>query len=133
MKSSEISAKYSWPNKEQNDEIQDSGVPEEEDMLSLVPTTRLDEVDRTLSWIRYRLTRLAFVVVTGCLIGLELRFCSLPRDAVDDARGDDSTSMSVSANGCSGLSWKNMVCLNEGSAKSDRRGFIELGRVRQVA
>lgn len=89
MKSSEISAKYSWPNNEQNDEIQDSGVPEEEDMLALVPTTEPDEVDRALSWIRYRPTCLAFVVVTGCLIGLELRFCSLPRDAVDDARGDD--------------------------------------------
>jgi hypothetical protein len=33
MKSSDISAKYSCPNNEQNDEIQDSGVPEEEDML----------------------------------------------------------------------------------------------------
>jgi hypothetical protein len=32
MKSSDISAKYSWPNNEQKDEIQDSGVPEEEDM-----------------------------------------------------------------------------------------------------
>jgi hypothetical protein len=33
MKSSDISAKYSWPNNEQKDEIQDSGVPEEEDIL----------------------------------------------------------------------------------------------------
>jgi hypothetical protein len=32
MKSSDISAKYSWPNNEQKDEIQDSGVPEEEDI-----------------------------------------------------------------------------------------------------
>lgn len=128
MKSSEISAKYSWPNNEQNDEIQDSGVPEEEDMLALVPTSEPDEVDRALSWIRYRPTCFAFVVVTGCLIGLELRFCSVPRDAVDDARGDDPTSMSASANGCSGLSWKNMVCLNEGSAELDSRGFSELGK-----
>ena len=35
MKSSDISAKYSWPSKEQKDEIQDSGVPEEEDILLL--------------------------------------------------------------------------------------------------
>jgi hypothetical protein len=97
-------------------------VPEEEDMLALVPTTESDEVDRALSWIRYRPTCLAFVVVTGCLIGLELRFCSLPRDAVDDARGDDP--MSTSANSCSGLSWRSMVCLNE----LERRGFTELGR-----
>jgi hypothetical protein len=34
MKSSEISAKYSWPSKEQKDEIHDSGVPDEEDILS---------------------------------------------------------------------------------------------------
>ena len=33
MKSSDISAKYSWPSKEQNDEIHDSGVPEEVDIL----------------------------------------------------------------------------------------------------
>jgi hypothetical protein len=65
MKSSEISAKYSWPNNEQNDEIQDSGVPEEEDMLALVPTT-------LFLWIQYRPTRLAFVVVTSCLTGLDL-------------------------------------------------------------
>ncbi len=129
MKSSEISAKYSWPNNEQNDEIQDSGVPEEEDMLALVPSTELDKVDRTLSRIRCRRTRLAIVVVTGCQLGLELRFCSLPRDAVDDARGDDSTSMSASANGCSGLGWRKMVCLNEVLADWDGRGFIELGRV----
>ena len=106
MKSSEISAKYSWPNNEQNDEIQDSGVPDEEDMLAHVPTTEPDEADHALSCNRYRLTCLAFVVVTGCLIGLELRFCSLSRDAVDDARGDDPRSMSASANGCSGLSWR---------------------------
>lgn len=33
MKSSDISAKYSWPNSEQNDEIHDSGVPDEEDIV----------------------------------------------------------------------------------------------------
>ena len=33
LKSSDISAKYSWPSKEQNDEIHDSGVPDEEDIL----------------------------------------------------------------------------------------------------
>lgn len=32
MKSSEISAKYSWPSKEQKDEIHDSGVADEEDI-----------------------------------------------------------------------------------------------------
>jgi len=35
MKSSDISAKYSWPSNEQNDEIHDSGVPEEEDIIFL--------------------------------------------------------------------------------------------------
>lgn len=35
MKSSEISAKYSWPTNAQKDEIQDSGVTEEEDILDL--------------------------------------------------------------------------------------------------
>lgn len=35
MKSSDTSAKYSWPRREQNDEIQDSGVPEEEDMTEV--------------------------------------------------------------------------------------------------
>lgn len=33
MKSSEISAKYSWPSKEQKDEIHDSGVPDEVDIV----------------------------------------------------------------------------------------------------
>lgn len=32
IKSSDTSAKYSWPTKEQKEEIQDSGVPEVEDM-----------------------------------------------------------------------------------------------------
>lgn len=34
MNSSETSAKYSWPNSEQKEEIQDSGVPEEDDIMS---------------------------------------------------------------------------------------------------
>lgn len=34
MKSSETSAKYSWPNKEQKDAIQDSGGPEDVDILN---------------------------------------------------------------------------------------------------
>lgn len=33
MNSSETSAKYSWPSSEQKDEIHDSGLPEEEDIL----------------------------------------------------------------------------------------------------
>lgn len=33
MNSSETSAKYSWPSKEQKDAIQDSGGPDEVDML----------------------------------------------------------------------------------------------------
>lgn len=36
MKSSETSAKYSWPSREQKEEIQDSGVPEEEDIMEVV-------------------------------------------------------------------------------------------------
>jgi len=32
MNSSETSAKYSWPNSEQNEEIHDSGVPDDVDM-----------------------------------------------------------------------------------------------------
>lgn len=36
MNSSETSAKYSWPNSEQKEAIQDSGGPEEVDMLTLV-------------------------------------------------------------------------------------------------
>ena len=34
MNSSDTSAKYSWPSKEQNDEIHDSGVPEDVDILT---------------------------------------------------------------------------------------------------
>jgi len=34
MKSSDISAKYSWPSREQKEEIQDSGVAEEEDIFT---------------------------------------------------------------------------------------------------
>lgn len=34
INSSETSAKYSWPNSEQKDEIHDSGVPEEVDMMA---------------------------------------------------------------------------------------------------
>lgn len=33
MNSSDTSAKYSWPSREQKDEIQDSGVPDEVDMV----------------------------------------------------------------------------------------------------
>ena len=33
MKSSDTSAKYSWPIREQNDEIQDSGAPSEDDIV----------------------------------------------------------------------------------------------------
>ncbi len=33
MNSSETSAKYSWPSSEQKEEIQDSGVPEDEDII----------------------------------------------------------------------------------------------------
>ncbi len=33
INSSDTSAKYSWPRREQNEEIQDSGVPDDEDML----------------------------------------------------------------------------------------------------
>lgn len=33
INSSETSAKYSWPSREQNDAIQDSGGPEEVDMV----------------------------------------------------------------------------------------------------
>lgn len=36
MKSSDISAKYSCPSSEQKDEIQDSGVPEEVDIVEAV-------------------------------------------------------------------------------------------------
>lgn len=36
MKSSETSAKYSWPRREQKEEIHDSGVPEEEDITDVV-------------------------------------------------------------------------------------------------
>ena len=36
MNSSETSAKYSWPRREQKDDIQDSGVPEEVDMTEVV-------------------------------------------------------------------------------------------------
>lgn len=36
MKSSETSAKYSWPRREQKLEIQDSGVPEEEDIIEVI-------------------------------------------------------------------------------------------------
>ena len=35
MKSSETSAKYSWPRREQKEEIQDSGVPDEVDMTEV--------------------------------------------------------------------------------------------------
>ena len=36
MKSSETSAKYSWPRREQKEVIHDSGVPEEEDITDVV-------------------------------------------------------------------------------------------------
>lgn len=36
MNSSETSAKYSWPRSEQKEAIQDSGVPEDEDMTEEV-------------------------------------------------------------------------------------------------
>lgn len=36
MKSSETSAKYSWPRSEQKEMIHDSGVPEEEDIPDIV-------------------------------------------------------------------------------------------------
>lgn len=36
MNSSETSAKYSWPSRAQNEEIQDSGVPDEVDMTEEV-------------------------------------------------------------------------------------------------
>ena len=44
MNSSETSAKYSWPRREQKDDIQDSGVPEEVDMTEVVVrvTERVD-------------------------------------------------------------------------------------------
>ena len=41
MKSSDTSAKYSWPRREQKEEIQDSGEPEEVDILQ-IPAARGD-------------------------------------------------------------------------------------------
>ncbi|MDA4132655.1 MAG: hypothetical protein OK454_05965 [Thaumarchaeota archaeon] len=35
MNSSETSAKYSWPSSEQKEDIQDSGAPDEVDILSM--------------------------------------------------------------------------------------------------
>ena len=46
MKSSETSAKYSWPKSEQKEEIQDSGVPEDVDMTEeVVRVTEKAEAD----------------------------------------------------------------------------------------
>lgn len=42
MNSSVTSAKYSWPRSEQKDEIQDSGVPDDVDMLGVLVPPRLD-------------------------------------------------------------------------------------------
>jgi hypothetical protein len=53
IKSSDTSAKYSWPSKEQKEEIQDSGVPEDVDIVMVV-RAQLARTSRNLSWRRWR-------------------------------------------------------------------------------
>jgi hypothetical protein len=48
INSSETSAKYSWPGRAQKLEIQDSGVPEDVDMIS----ARMAEIDPAQSRLR---------------------------------------------------------------------------------
>jgi hypothetical protein len=45
IKSSDTSAKYSWPISEQNDEIHDSGAPSEDDMLKEPESDEKVDVD----------------------------------------------------------------------------------------
>lgn len=65
MNSSDISAKYSWPRREQNDDIQDSGLPEDVDML--LADSRLGMRNITASYVGFieSLWRRAFVALRG--------------------------------------------------------------------
>ncbi len=72
-KSSEISAKYSWPSREQKEETQDSGVPESVDMTEEVVrvTERADSdapweaILRSWSWGTSDESPLADTVMVG--------------------------------------------------------------------
>lgn len=75
MNSSDTSAKYSWPSKEQKEEIQDSGLPEDVDMMEGVVWVT-DKVDAdaagearvsSSSWGTRDESPLADTVMVGCL------------------------------------------------------------------